>query len=155
MRDLGRIYLDTNIFVMAFETHGDLASQVTQLLSAAPIDAPPSFVTSELTISELLVMPYRNGDTVLVETYEKLLFMSPWLKIVPVDRDALLLAANLRAARPSRKMPDALHLSTASLTGCTHFLSRDKGISDDEALMLTILRPDEPTLTSLTESLCA
>jgi len=62
-------------------------------------------------------------------------------------------------------LPDAIHLSTAIGTGCTHILTDDRGIKDEyrlryrqdgfagETAPLTVIRPDEPTLTSLLQSL--
>ncbi|MDP9838507.1 putative nucleic acid-binding protein [Neorhizobium huautlense] len=152
MAGVGRIYIDTNVFITAFETQGDLAEKAALLL-ASPVLVPPRFVTSELTLAELLVLPYRKTDTALIDLYGKLLAHGPWLDVQPVSRDVLSDAAKLRAVNPACKLPDAIHLATARRFGCSHFLSADKGMRSSEHVPVTILKPDEATLASLLESL--
>jgi predicted nucleic acid-binding protein len=155
MEGVERIYLDTNIFITAFETSGVLAEKAALLLLTAPLAGLPRLVTSELTLSELLVRPFRHNDEALIDTYTSLVSPSAWLTVQSVTRDIFLKAANLRAETPSLKLPDAVHAATAILSGCTHILSNDKGLDLQkmEAPAPTLLRPDEPTLTSLLESL--
>lgn len=164
MLGVGRIYLDTNIFIMAFEQQGELSDRLAQVFS---IDGLPEtkFVTSELTLAELLVKPYRENDDSLIDTYEGLILTNSWLEVVPVVQPTLRYAAVLRSQYPSLKLPDAIHVSTAIGTGCSHILTDDRGIKDEyrlrhprygimkEAPPLTTIRPDEPTLHSLLQSL--
>lgn len=44
--------------------------------------------------------------------------------MAPVSRDVLLAAARLRA-EIGLKLPDAIHVATAQLTGCDQFLTND------------------------------
>lgn len=156
MGGISRIYLDTNIFISAFERKDTLGLQVGQLFTARRGLPVQPFVTSELTISELLVMPYRQGDTDLIGAYEKMMVSNDWLQVIAVAKPILKRAAWLRSLTYGLKLPDAIHLATAVDTGCTHFLTDDLGISKaklspDSALK--IVRPDEATLASLLESL--
>lgn len=151
-----RIYLDTNIFISAFERKDTLGLRLGQLFTARRGLPVQPFATSELTISELLVMPYRHGDVDLVGAYEQMMVSNEWLQVAAVARPVLQRAAWFRSLAPSLKLPDAIHLATAVDAGCTHFLTDDLGITKvklppDSAL--TILRPDEATLASLLESL--
>ncbi|MGF9565259.1 type II toxin-antitoxin system VapC family toxin [Neorhizobium sp. JUb45] len=155
MGGVGRIYLDTNLFITAFETQSGVVGKVALLLGG-PVHKPQRFVTSELTLAELLVLPYRNADAALIDLYDKLLSNSPWLDVRQVYRDIMPGAARLRAANLGLKLPDAIHLATAVDAGCTYFLTYDLGIAKVKLpsdSTLTILRPDEATLTSLLESL--
>jgi len=154
MDHVDRIYLDTNLFILAFETTSDVAVKATLILSKARLMTPPRFVTSELTLAELLVMPYRQDNASLVALYHQV-FSGSWLDVQPVTRDILLSAAKLRAVNPTRKLPDAVHVATAIAGGCTHFLSSDKGIGPGpaETLPFTVAKPDDTTLSSLIESL--
>lgn len=162
-----RIYLDTNVFIMAFEGRDNVGELLLQLLLQRRNDLGSVFVTSELTLSELLVLPYRSLDHDLIDTYEAILVRSHWLDIEPVEMRILRHAAALRAQHPSLKLPDAIHISTAIGSGCLHILTADGGIKSGyrlasahlattvESPTLTILRPDEPTLTSLLQSLAS
>ncbi|MBY5652961.1 PIN domain-containing protein [Rhizobium leguminosarum] len=165
MQGVSRIYLDTNIFIMAFERRDETSDRLAQLLAAGDADAEPRFVTSELTLSELLVTPYRQNDDSLIDAYEGLILTSSWLEVLPIVPPTLRYAAVLRSQYGSLKLPDAIHLSTAIGANCSHILTDDRGIKDEyrlthqrygrtaEARPLTILRPDEPTLSSLLKSL--
>jgi predicted nucleic acid-binding protein len=167
MAAIDKIYLDTNVFITAFEGRDKFGELLLQLLLRRREDSGSLFVTSELTLSELLVLPYRRIDHDLINKYETILVRSHWLDIVPVEMRILRHAAALRAQYPSLKLPDAIHLSTAIGSGCSHILTADEGIRGDyrlpsahlvkavESGTLTILRPDEPTLTSLLQSLAA
>ncbi len=156
MDRVGSIYLDTNLFILAFETPGEAAAQATLLLSKGKATSPSRFVTSELTLAELLVMPYRKGNADLAELYYQLFGGDQWFDVRPVTRDILISAARLRAVSPARKLPDAVHVATAIASGCTHFLSSDKGIGPgptETTLPFALAKPDDATLSSLIESL--
>lgn len=155
MDQAGRIYLDTNIFIKAFETSDSVANKAAIILSGTMVATPPRLVTSELTLGELLVVPYRNADSSLIRFYNNLLRSNQWMDVQPVTRDILLSAAQLRATNPARKLPDAVHVATAIASGCTHLLSSDKriGPGPNEALPFALAKPDDATLTSLIESL--
>ena len=154
MDQVGRIYLDTNLFILAFETESDVAVKAALIMSKAKAQNPTRFVTSELTLAELLVLPYRQSNAWLVGLYHQV-FSGSWMDVQPVTRDILLSAAQLRATNPARKLPDAVHVATAIASGCTHFLSSDMGIGPgpNEALPFALAKPDDATLTSLIESL--
>jgi predicted nucleic acid-binding protein len=155
MGGVGRIYLDTNIFISAFEMKSEVSQSLLDLLSQAKVLSNPRFVTSEMTLAELLVLPLRTNDVAQITLYSVTIAPSAWLDVQPVSREILVRAAGLRASVPSRRLPDAVHLATAMSVGCTHLLTLDKGIRPQagEILPLTVLNPDEPTLTSLIESL--
>jgi predicted nucleic acid-binding protein len=156
MHGVRRIYLDTNVFIAAFERKDVLGRQLGELFTIRPNAEPRVFVTSELTLSELLVIPYRNSDEQLADAYEDLIATNEWLQVTAVTRLVLTRAAWLRSCKPSIKLPDAIHISAALEADCTHILTADLGLADLKLppdRFLTILRPDEQTLTDLLESL--
>ncbi|MDZ7928016.1 MAG: PIN domain-containing protein [Agrobacterium sp.] len=166
MARVDRVYIDTNIFIMAME--GEDATR-EMLPSLFLVDNPqaPVFVTSELTFSELVVKPYKERNDQLIDTYQNMILTSDWLKVFPVEMPILHYAAVLRAQYPSVKLPDAIYLSTAVGLGCSHFLTNDFGIRGEYELShtrygvvkrakpLQVIRPDVETLTLLLESLSA
>lgn len=70
--DLARVYVDTNAFVVAFETTGD-DSDAMKLLLNASLQGRVSLLTSELTLAEVLVVPERTGNVTLVRAYTQAL----------------------------------------------------------------------------------
>ncbi|WP_206365470.1 type II toxin-antitoxin system VapC family toxin [Siculibacillus lacustris] len=117
-------YLDTNIFISAFEGPGAVSDHAWWLLDA--IEAGRFVgVTSELTLAEVLVHPLRHQDEALTEAYAAMLTTSPVFAVMPVDRSILVSAARLRARFGALRLPDAIHLATALAAEASHFVSRD------------------------------
>lgn len=149
-----RIYLDSNIFIRALESPKEdaTAQQLITLLSAGSRNGSAVLSTSQITLAETLVHPIRNGDELLRLQYEQLLSVtSPWLQVAPISRQTLVLSAQLRAQR-RLKLPDAIHLASAIMTKCSHFLSRDGDFKMDDPSWSgpQIIRPTEDMLDSLT-----
>lgn len=151
-----RVYLDTNVFIAAFERRDTLSDQLATVFSARSEHPGKVFVTSELTLSELLVVPLRDGITTLSGYYSNVLSGADWLHVCPVTKPILIAAAGLRAGRRGLRLPDAIHLATAVEMDCSDFLTEDSSLGvagESAAPALRMLRPDEPTLKSLLESL--
>jgi predicted nucleic acid-binding protein len=129
-----RLYVDANIFIYAFEGNGDLGAALIRLLTIEGKVAP-FLVTSELTLAEVLVAPYRNRDNRLIDLYDRWTVPSPRLTVDPVSRPVLWYAAVLRSQYTSLRLPDAIHLSTAMLMNCSHFLTGDTRLSSKYELL--------------------
>lgn len=115
------IYLDSNPIIRFVESEED---NVTALVLAA-FRKDIQLVTSELTLAEVLVVPVRDADSHLIETYEALLQNDDLLTVVPIDRPTLRRSAELRAQLGCKGL-DAIHSATADLAGCHYFLSSDR-----------------------------
>lgn len=131
---MNRIYLDTNAFIGAFERRGEVSDLIAQIIVGPPTgEVGYKIVTSELTIAEALVQPMRDKLYDVVDHY--LGFLQPTdavaggMEVVPISRAILVRAAEMRAGRPSLKMPDAIHLATALETGCALAVSNDVRLS--------------------------
>lgn len=147
LRISDRIYLDTNIFIEAFEGRRPLSLLVASLLTAAPDLEPRRLVTSELSLSELLVKPLELGREDLVHVYDSWTISNAYLEVVPVVRDVLHDAAVLRARDKTLRLPDAIHLTTAVGTRCRYFLTGDRRLSGQYGVQ--ILDLTESNLESL------
>lgn len=135
-----RIYLDTNVFIEAFEGQGRLRELITSLLIADPPQSPQRLITSELTLSELLVKPLEMQRHDLIQIYDNWTITNSYLEVIPVVRAVLHDAAVLRANDRTLKLPDAIHLTTARGTHCRYFLTGDarvKGQYGVEVVLLT------------------
>jgi predicted nucleic acid-binding protein len=131
------LYLDTNVFVYACEGFPDFSDSLRELFAA--IDAGNiSAVTSELTLAELLVKPFMDGDAHRQSIYNDTIRNSEQLSVFPITRDILIEAARLRSASTLR-LPDAIHVATACSAGCTLFLTNDKRISTIVGIKVILL----------------
>lgn len=154
-----RIYVDANIFIAMVEQPGERAGLLTCLFSNARASRTPFIVTSELTLAELLVVPYRRHDASLISLYQNWLGSNERVHVEVVSRPILELAAQLRAAIPSLRLPDAIHLATSISCDCQRFMTFDRKLSassfafDMEAIgrisSPSFLPADEATLSAL------
>lgn len=132
-----RLYLDTNVFIFAFERQEPIQNRLLRLFGGS---TPQQFhlVTSELTLAEALVVPvrnYRSGLTRerergqrLVEQYQGFITTLKGMSVVPVTRDILIRASFLRAEKGRLKLPDAIHLAIAEAEKCDTFVSGDSDL---------------------------
>ena len=122
-----RIYLDANVFIAAYETGGsrsDHAWWILQAIEAKEFHA----VTSELTLAEVLIGPFREGDNELASHYRDIFTSENGFEVATVERNVLIEAAMLRSMTRSLKLPDAIHVATARLKGCMFMVSDDRRI---------------------------
>lgn len=122
----GPIAIDTAIIIYFIERHASYADLVRPLFRAADA-GDRSLVTSGVTLLEVLVRPYRLGDTALAERYEALLSRSRGLTLVDLSRSLLRAAAQLRAVH-GIATPDALQVAAALSMRCGAFLTNDRRI---------------------------
>ncbi len=132
----GGIYCDTNVFIHLTEgeENSPLRVAISLLFAADHKNDTPLLKTSLLTISELMVHPFRRKDAQLESHYRVFSTTSEVLEVGPVDLDVLLNAAELRANYQGLKLPDAIHMATALAFGCTVFLTADERISGEYTL---------------------
>jgi uncharacterized protein len=138
---LARVYLDTNVFIEAFEGRGPLSEKLADFLVANENRQRQRLVTSELTMAELLVKPIEMQRHDLISTYDNWTISNSYLEVIPVSREVLGDAALRRARDKSLKLPDAIHLTTAIKAECRYFLTSDKRIKGQygvEILELTL-----------------
>ncbi len=133
----GAVYADTSLFIYSIEgvlPYAPLLAPLWAAASAGTIEV----VSSELTLMEALVGPYKRNDTALAADYEAVLRQGG-VRAVPISETVLRAAAGLRAATPSLRTPDAIHAATASLNACKLFLTNDTGFKRLSGLNVLIL----------------
>jgi predicted nucleic acid-binding protein len=135
-----RVYLDANVFVAAFETAGARSDHAWWILEAID-DGELLGLTSELTLSEILIGPMQDGDDELVERYQTIVSHADGFEVAPVDRGTLIEAARLRTERRSLKLPDAIHVATARLGGCQLIVSDDRRLPFAPGVQIVNLGP--------------
>jgi predicted nucleic acid-binding protein len=131
------IALDTNIFIYQLEgiaRHSRLTDAIFAWLELPGSHA----VTSTVTMTELLVQPYRNSDEqrvdeifALLSTYPNLVWITPSLEIAA-------LAARLRALHRLR-MPDAIQAATAVHAHAAGLITNDAAFERVDAFETLVL----------------
>lgn len=120
----GTVAVDTAPFIYFIEDDPRFAPIVGPLFEQAD-RSERLLVTSSLTLLEVLVVPFRDGDRQLAERYESLLTRSRGLNLVDISRAQLAAAAQLRAATGVRTA-DAIQLAAAIGSGCKAFVTNDR-----------------------------
>lgn len=136
-----RVYLDTNVFIAAYETQHSPADHAWRILTAIE-DGEFTGVTSELTLAELLVNPIERRNYELAQRYQEIISPAMGFDVPTIDREVLIEAATLRAVQKSLRLPDAIHLATARLNQCTHMVSDDRRLRDASGLAIVQLAAD-------------
>lgn len=81
-------------------------------------------ITSIITLLEVLVHPYKNGNAGLVQEYRSILLHAPNPKTILLSSEIAETAAWLRASSKIRT-PDSIQLATAINAGASFFLTND------------------------------
>lgn len=121
---LPKVYLDTNVFIAAFEHTGARSDHARWVLNAVE-DGRFTSATSEITLAELLVKPYQEEADAIVEAYLAIFDSGPDFEVGSVERGVLIEAAKVRASRISIRLPDAIHVATARQLHCDYLVTDD------------------------------
>jgi predicted nucleic acid-binding protein len=119
-----RVYFDSNIVIYILEGFADFATQIAALRRAIA-EGSLAAVASDLTLAEVLVQPFKRGDSAAVAAYRAFVETSGAFDLVGVGRDDFVRAAYYRAAF-NLGMADALHIAAARAARCTALLTNDK-----------------------------
>lgn len=118
-----RIALDTSIFVYHLEANPKYIALTDCVFSWLDSNHSTA-VTSVITMSELLVKPYRESDLQSAEKCYTLLSTYPNLEWISPSLEVATLAAEMRALHRLRT-PDALQAATAAHAHATAMLTND------------------------------
>ena len=135
-----RIYLDSNVFISAYENTGARSDHAWWILHAIE-RGDFAGITSEITLAEILVKPMEDGDDDLVRRYQEILSPDERFEVTAVSRQVLIEAARFRTMRSSLKLPDAIHVASAHLSHCSHVVSDDRRLPFAHGIPLIRLGP--------------
>lgn len=133
-----RVYFDTMIFVYLVEGFAKLQRELEDIRQSV-LHRECEIFTSELTLCEVLVSPFRNNDSALAATYREFIEDSGAFTLLPMHRE-LWIRASLYRAQFGLKTPDALHVASAIAPGCEIFMTNDRGISAPKNLRVVNLQ---------------
>ena len=118
-----RIALDTSIFIYQLEPSPKYLAYTDPIFTW--LEQPGSAaITSTITMTELLVLPYREGDEQRANDFYGLLSTYPNLGWIAPNLEIADLAARIRALHHLRT-PDALPAATAVHTLSTGLITND------------------------------
>lgn len=120
-----KVYLDANIFIYSVEVVAPWAEELNDIFAGLK-SGEFSAVTSNLSLSECLVHPFKNNRLDLAKVYRQVLSPRAYLEIAPIDNAILIFAANIRA-QTNLKLPDAIHAATGLTQKCSAILTNDAG----------------------------
>jgi predicted nucleic acid-binding protein len=123
LRHHRRIALDTSVFICQLEANPRYVA-LTDHVFAWMERSDHRAVTSTITMTELLVQPYRDSGEQRVDEFYALLTTYSNLDWIAPDLEVADIAARLRAAHRLRT-PDALQAATAIRAQATGLVTND------------------------------
>ncbi|MBI4174488.1 MAG: PIN domain-containing protein [Candidatus Aenigmarchaeota archaeon] len=135
-----KIYLDTFVFmdILAGEAEAEKAKVYLEKMRGGVTGVVSSILLTELAFH----LRRKRGRE---KAAEILLYIRslPNLEMIPVDADIARTAGNLRAhyaKRIAKKLTyfDCIHLATALATGCSKFVTGDRGFRDVKEIEMEI-----------------
>jgi predicted nucleic acid-binding protein len=137
LRRKAKLALDTSVFVYHLEAHPKYIP-LTRAIFAWLEASGHRGITSMITMTELLVKPYRDRDERLVDNCFALFSKFPNLDWVAPNLDISDAAARFRA-ECRLKTPDAIQVATAVWAGVQGLITNDtafRRVSEVETLVL-------------------
>lgn len=131
----GQAYIDANIAIYSVEKIEPYRSLLFPFWQAAQ-HQQFQVISSDLTILETFVKPFKECDAVLEATFRELLTASKEVRLVPITRAILEKAALLRATIGL----DAIHAATALIEECAVFITNDMAFERVAGLNVTVLQ---------------
>ncbi len=116
-----RVNLDATPIIYAVERITPWKDRVRARLAQPGV----STITSDLSVLECKVRPLRFGQRSVLADFDNF-FADSLEALLPVTREVLEKAAELRARYAFLKTPDAIHLGAALTSGCAVFLPNDR-----------------------------
>jgi predicted nucleic acid-binding protein len=135
------IFLDTSPLIYFIEGNSEYQKKLEQIFRAND-KGDFTFITSSITLLEVLVKPLREGQTELADKYKKILTTAPGIEIFDITNELAVKAAELRA-KYNLRTPDSIQIATATENNAAYFLTNDirlKSISEINGVMLSELK---------------
>src|SRR5690606_20895586 len=90
------VFVDTAPLIYFIEGHSDYQSTLKELFEAAD-SGNVTLLSSTITLTEILVQPFKLGKPEIAEQYHRLLLNSEGIELYAISDQIALVAAQLRA----------------------------------------------------------
>jgi predicted nucleic acid-binding protein len=117
------IFLDTAPLIYFIEGNSAYQEKLSQIFESNN-KGDFVFITSSITLLEVLVKPLRDKQAKLAEKYINILTNASGIEIFDVTNAVAIKAAELRA-KYNLRTPDAIQLATSIEYNADHFLTND------------------------------
>ncbi len=117
------VYLDSNVLIYLLDANPTYLQTVERIFGMASTGDLRA-TTGDVTVTEILVRPLAVGDHAAVDRIAEFLD-SGLVEVRPHTREGFVLAARIRAAHRT-SLPDALHVATAVMSGCSALVTNDQ-----------------------------
>ncbi len=117
------VFLDTTPLIYFIEGHSQYQDILSRLFDFND-KGGFSFITSTITLLEVLVKPLKDDKPNIAVQYKDILTKAPGIEIFDVTSSISELAAKLRALYNLRT-PDAIQIATSLENGADYFLTND------------------------------
>lgn len=135
LKDISRLYLDANVIIYFLEENTDFWNKVEQVFQECEANNI-QLLTSDITVCECLMRPYKDGNYALIALYEQFFqSTSKTVNIAPVETSILLETPKI-ASDTKLKTIDAIHLATAEFYSCDALLTNDKAFRSSEMVQI-------------------
>lgn len=127
IRDVHTLAIDSAPLIYLIERHpvfGPPMLAIGHRLDAGTIEV----VSPTLTLIEVLAHPIRRDHPEIAAAYRHILERHPAVRLIELDVDVALRAAELRA-RYNLRTPDAVQIASALHAGASAFLTNDSDLS--------------------------
>ena len=131
------VFLDTAPLIYFIERNNQFHSRLLPLFAANAANGV-GFMSSTITLLEVLVKPLRNGGASLAKQYSDILTKSPTLQLISISPAISEEAASIRAQYNFRT-PDAIQLATAKMLNADAFLTNDTDLKRAAGLQIVTL----------------
>ena len=124
MTECSRVFIDTAPIIYYLQ-HDKLYFKLANDIFWHFQKSSASLVSSDITIEEYCVRPYKSNDLLLIHALEGFV-RDAKIEIVHTSWKIATRAAHIRAEYPAFKAMDSLQIAAAMESGCDLFLTNDK-----------------------------
>jgi predicted nucleic acid-binding protein len=137
LQEVDFLGLDTSPFIY-FVEQNPLYVDVMRYIFKRITNGDFRACSSVITLTEVLVQPFRQNNQILAADYRDLLFNGANFQLFSLTASIAERAAELRA-KYNLRTPDALQIATALENGCDAFLCNDNGLRRVSELQILAL----------------
>ncbi|MBS1530497.1 MAG: type II toxin-antitoxin system VapC family toxin [Bacteroidetes bacterium] len=131
------VFLDTAPLIYFIEGHSQYQQHLKHIFEMND-EGGFRFITSSITLLEVLVKPLRENQTELADQYKNILLTASGIEIFDITNVLAIKAAEFRA-KYNLRTPDALQVATAIENKADYFLTNDVRLrSVSEIISITL-----------------
>lgn len=132
-----RVYFDTNPIIYYLEQHQPFYDLVYPFFEAIGMSDIQAY-TSEFTLTEMLIKPFKENKTALIQDIKDLLLDPDLVTLTKTYRELFIKSAELGGLYGLRSA-DAIHFVSAIENHCHYFVTNDKRFKSNNGVEVIIL----------------